>query len=281
MSFPTTDAQSTVVRSRSAAGRLVAGGAGIVAGSVLADSAIEHYRGSFANPAMGLPLAASALSLAVNAAATARPSGGSTLGSFSHVGAASIGAAGLAFHVYNIAKQPGGLRLSNFFYRAPIGAPAALVLVGTLGAAADALTAGKSRVGPFPLASGRLLAGYGAAGLLGTAAEAALLHFRGAYHNPAMWLPVGLPPAAALSLARDALAGRATPITTALLGATAALGLIGSGFHAYGVSRNMGGWRNWRQNLLAGPPLPAPPAFAGLALAGLGAVLLLRRYARG
>jgi hypothetical protein len=70
-------------------------------------------------------------------------------------------------------------------------------------------------------------------------------------------------------------------ITTAALAVTAALGLAGSAFHAYGVSRNMGGWRNWRQNLLAGPPLPAPPAFAGLALAGLGALLLMRGRSRG
>ena len=32
-------------------------------------------------------------------------------------------------------------------------------------------------------------------GLLGTTAEAGLLHFRGAFHNPAMLLPVTLPPA--------------------------------------------------------------------------------------
>ena len=34
----------------------------------------------------------------------------------------------------------------------------------------------------------------------------------------------------------------------------------------------MGGWRNWRQNVLNGPPLPAPPSFTGLALAGLAAL---------
>ena len=51
--------------------------------------------------------------------------------------------------------------------------------------------------------------------------------------------------------------------------------MAGVGFHAIGVARNMGGWRNWRQNLQAGPPLPAPPAFSGLALAGLAALGLL------
>ena len=34
----------------------------------------------------------------------------------------------------------------------------------------------------------------------------------------------------------------------------------------------MGGWRNWSQNMLNGPPLPAPPAFTALAIAGLAAL---------
>jgi hypothetical protein len=57
---------------------------------------------------------------------------------------------------------------------------------------------------------------------------------------------------------------------------TALMGVIGVGFHAIGVARNMGGWRNWTQNLQAGPPLPAPPSFTGLALAGLAALGLLQ-----
>jgi hypothetical protein len=55
---------------------------------------------------------------------------------------------------------------------------------------------------------------------------------------------------------------------------TAALGLAGAGFHIFGVARNMGGWRNWKQNVLNGPPIPAPPSFTGLALAGLAALRL-------
>ena len=62
--------------------------------------------------------------------------------------------------------------------------------------------------------------------------------------------------------------------------ATAAMGVAGVVFHAYGVSRGMGGWRNWRQNAFAGPPLPAPPSFTGLALAGLAALALLKEHAR-
>jgi len=61
---------------------------------------------------------------------------------------------------------------------------------------------------------------------------------------------------------------------------TAMLGFAGVGFHAYGVSRNMGGWRNWSQNILNGPPLPAPPSFTGLALAGLATLSLIERDRR-
>ena len=59
---------------------------------------------------------------------------------------------------------------------------------------------------------------------------------------------------------------------------TAGVGVVGAGFHAFGVARNMGGWRNWRQNVLNGPPIPAPPSFTGLAIAGLAAMGLLRDH---
>ena len=120
-------------------------------------------------------------------------------------------------------------------------------------------------------------------GLLGTAGEAGLLHFRGAFHNPFMMLPVTLPPlGAALILARVAAAGpgRNHRFTRWWMRLLAAMGIAGVGFHAYGVSRNMGGWRNWSQNILNGPPLPAPPSFAGLALAGLAALGINERSSR-
>ena len=60
--------------------------------------------------------------------------------------------------------------------------------------------------------------------MLGTAAEAALLHFRGAFHNPAMLLPVTVPPAAAALLGAAAVgdgraAAAADPLVAALHGA--------------------------------------------------------------
>ena len=54
-----------------------------------------------------------------------------------------------------------------------------------------------------------------------------------------------------------------------------ALGVAGTGLHAYGVSRNMGGFGNWTQNLFQGPPMAAPPSLLGLGLMGLSALQLL------
>jgi hypothetical protein len=273
-----------VVPATRQAARLVAGGAAVLAGAVMADASLEHYRGSFDNRVMPAPLVGSALALGTDVALAAGGSVGGRLAPLAmglHAANAAIGSAGLGFHAWNIAKQVGGVRWGTLFYQAPIGAPGALVLAGALGAAAQALSRGQVTLGPVPLLSGRVLAGLCAFGIAGTAGEAALLHFRGAYHNKVMWLPVTITPLAAIVLARAALGGRVSWITTAALAVTAALGLAGPGFHAYGISRNMGGWRNWRQNLFAGPPLPAPPAYTGLAIAALGALLLMRTARRG
>lgn len=262
------------------ASRFIAAGATMLATSVIADSSLEHYRGSFRNPAMVLPLASAAVSVAVNGR-RAGGAGPARAGRASHVAALVTGLAGLGFHLFNIGKQPGGYILNNFFYKAPFGAPGALVLSGVLGAAADRLGRPDRPMTAHFLRSPQVIGAVTAAGLIGTVSEVGLLHFRGAFHNPAMWLPLAVPPAAAISLARDVARAVPSGASVYLLTATAALGLAGTAFHAYGVSRNMGGWRNWKQTLLAGPPLPAPPSFTGLAIAGLGALLLLRGWRRG
>lgn len=217
---------------------------------------------------MIVPLAVSWLAFASNGwtALRGRPHGGRRT---IQLAATVTGALGAGFHAYNIGKRPCGLSWHNLFYAAPPGAPAALTIAAALGASADSIAAGRP--------TGRVTTAMIASGLAGAAGEAWLLHFRGAFHNPAMWLPVTIPPVAATMLARDALAGRPGRDTRILLGATAALGVIGVGLHAWGVSRGMGGWRNWRQTVFAGPPLPAPPALTGLAIAGLGALMLLGR----
>jgi hypothetical protein len=240
--------------------------AAMLAASVLSDSALEHYRGDFENPGMFAPLASAAvvLACALRGTRSAVP----------YATACAVGTAGLAFHTYNVLRRPGGLSWANLFYAAPVGAPAALTLAGVIGLSARPVGAGAPTLAGLP--SGRALCGLAAFGLAGTSAEAALLHFRGAFQHPAMWVPVSVPPVTAALLAGAALPGSRGPrrLTNALLQACTWLGVLGMGFHARGIARQMGGWRNWSQNVLAGPPLPAPPSFSALALAGRAALAL-------
>lgn len=264
-----------------AAARAFNDGAALLALSVLADSAVEHYRGGFENPAMYGALASA------SAALGASLHGGADRSEASHAVRHAIqlvagvtGTVGTAFHLYNVGKRPGGWSWHNFFYGAPVGAPFALLLSGTLGAIAEHLRdepADDPRL--FGMPAGKALAVVAGLGLLGTAAEAALLHFRGAYQHPAMYAPVTIAPVGAALLvyavtAAPPQARRLRAFARAWLRVTTALGFAGAGFHANGVARAQGGWRNWSQNLLAGPPLPAPPAFSALAMAGLAALRL-------
>jgi len=257
--------------------------AGMIAGSVLADSAMEHYRGSFHNKAMWTPLISSALSLAVSVHGHRDRKHGAHRGrDLVYVAAGLTGIVGTGFHLYNITKKPGGFSWQNVFYSAPIGAPAALSLSGLMGFLSERVRDNEPGTSPkiAGTSAGRTVAALTAASLLGTMGEAGLLHFRGAYHNPFMFVPVSVPPVAAALLGNTAV-GRSRvrrPVTRWWLRATTLMGILGVAFHAYGVSRNMGGWRNWRQNAFNGPPLPAPPAFTGLAMAGLAALGLLEDH---
>ncbi len=259
---------------------------GMLALSVLADSAVEHYRGSFRNKAMFTPLVVSAMALAVSAHGTAdRREGAHVVRDGVYALTALTGVAGTGFHVYNVLKRPGRLAWQNLFYGAPLGAPAAILLSGLLGVYSERLR--DIPRGPAPrvlgLPAGRALAAISGIGLFSTAGEAGLLHFRGAYHNPFMFAPVTIPPVGAVLMGDAALGrpGRNLRLTRWWMRLTMALGFAGVGFHAYGVARNMGGWRNWRQNVLNGPPLPAPPSFTGLAMAALAALGLMEDHPDG
>ena len=254
--------------------------AGTLAASVLVDSGIGHYRGSFKNKAMFTPLAVSALTLgsSIHGTSDMRPVA-RRLRDASYLIAAATGLIGTGFHVYNVGKRVGGFSWQNLFYAAPLGAPMAILLSGLIGFCSERVRESTPEERPRILnrPAGRTMAAVVSAGLLGTTGEAGLLHFRGAFHNPFMTLPVTLPPVGALLLSSAAAAGpgRMHRLARWWMRLLAVMGFAGVGFHAYGVSRNMGGWRNWSQNILNGPPLPAPPSFAGLALAGLAALALM------
>ena len=251
----------------------------LLAASVLTDSAVEHYRGDFENPGMYTPLVVSALTLAAGVDGASAQCLPRRVRDGLYGLAGAVGGIGVGFHVYNLLRRPGGLNWLNAFYAAPVGAPAALSLAGLIGLSADEVAAsprpGKLRW--FGLPAGRLLSALTGLGLMGTVGEAGLMHFRGSFQNPFMWLPVSLPPVAAALMGKAAVESggrRDRPLTRTWLGVTSLMGLAGVGFHAYGVSRAMGGWRNWTQNVVDGPPLPAPPSFSALAVAAWAALRL-------
>lgn len=257
--------------------------AGLISLSTLLDSSIEHYRGSFSNKAMFTPLIVSALTLGVSLHGTVdKHEATHKFRNLTYAAAALTGVVGTGFHLYNVGKRPGGFSWQNLFNSSPLGAPAAVGLAGLLGYYSERLRENISGRIPrvFGVSAGRALAALTSFGLVATSAEAALLHFRGAYHDPFMYVPVTVPPIAAGLLLETATTRPRPPrrLTRWWLRLTALVGFAGAGFHVFGVHRMMGGWHNWSQNVLNGPPIPAPPSFTGLALAGLAALGLLEDH---
>jgi hypothetical protein len=260
------------------AAQALGAGAAILCVSVALDSGIEHYRGQFKDRAMFVGPTMALLGIAAAGYIAFRPErANERLPKIALLTVGATGLIGLGFHTYNILKRPGELDALNLFYGAPAGAPAALTLAGLYGVIAGEMLSGREYVRTrLP----KHTAGLIAFSLMGTVAEAGFLHFRGAFQDPAMYAPVTIPPLAALSIGAAALSPRATIVAEPLLKATAILGIAGPIFHAYGIHRNMGGWKNWSQMILQGPPLPAPPAFLGIAAAGLGVLPLLKEDRR-
>ncbi len=262
------------------AARKLNGAAAVLALAVLGDSGVEHYRGSFINRLMYLPLVSSTLSFSasLHGMRDREPHPTRSRDAIYALGALT-GLIGTGMHFYNIGKREGGFSWSNFFYGAPIGAPMALLLSGVFGMAAERVRDRGRGHEPilFGLPGGQVVGAMTAAGLLGTIGEVSLLHFRGAFHDPAMYLPVSAPPIAAALIADAVIAPspKRRRIARLWLRLTTALGVLGVAFHIFGVHRNMGGWKNWSQNVLSGPPLPAPPSFTGLGIAGLAALELM------
>lgn len=262
------------------AARLLFSSSAVLSFSGVADSGLEHYRGKYTNPAMFIAPTISLLTLAVSSRQAAKSDGELRGTSRAVYGiSAATGIAGLGFHLYNVGKRVGRFSWLNLFYGAPLLAPGTLLAAGVAGLSGNRIE-GFLNGERTALPSARLLAIGTTGAMAATAAEAALLHFRGAFQNPYMFLPTTVPPLAALMLAVAALNPTRGILATSRVtaGATAALGLLGTVFHAYGIHRNMGGWRNWSQTILQGPPLPAPPGFTGVALAALAAVTLLEEH---
>jgi len=103
-----------------------------------------------------------------------------------------------------------------------------------------------------------------------------LLHARGAFHRPAMYLPVLLTPVLALTaLAAGIWLTEAVDLVYAFIfGLGAFVGVVGSLLHLVGVGSMIGGVNV--RNLMAGPPVFLPLMLGALSAFALVAALWWR-----
>jgi hypothetical protein len=248
------------------------------------DNLSEHYRGGFRRRLMYVPIVANPVVTAAGAlaAATGGRRGAKAFGLLSGAQTA-IALAGFVEHQRAILKKPGGNEprqlLFNAWYGPPVAAPLQYLGLGLMGAMATVPHAAAAPVlRHVPV--NRLMRAFTALNMPPLWGEIAYLHARGAFQNPAQWLPVvTLPVAAAASaLAATSDGPAARSASQAASGWTAALGAVGTGFHLYGLHRRYGGYRrgSFLFNWLNGPPAPAPLQMIGLGLAGLAAERAVR-----
>ncbi|HEV8599009.1 MAG TPA: hypothetical protein VGQ69_06585 [Gemmatimonadales bacterium] len=246
-----------------------------------ADSFIGHYRSGFALRAQYAPFLLGTLLLLSALAAAIAPAA-------SGVARVAVGAGLLAFaagligagyhHWYGITTKPGGYRwlLHHLLHHAPPLAPLVLATAGGLEALAALGVSGTPLVLGAPIRT--LVLGVVSLTLFGMSLSAGLLHYRGAYNNPLMYLPVVLLPLAAAAAGWNALApasGASRTAATALLWLTFLSGFLGAGMHLRGMDRQMGGLAMGVAAILDAPPPAAPLLVAAVGASGLIAVRLL------
>lgn len=239
------------------------------------ESFLGHYRSGFALKAQYAPLATAALLTAAGVAALISPSRwGITLQIVGGLGILS-GIIGAGYHhYYGIVDKPGGYRwlLHHLMYHAPPFAPLSHAALGAMLMLAGRLGQGSAAVFGIPV---RLWIIYLCAiTMTGAIAQSLILHYRGAFNNRLMYLPVTFPLLASVALIWYGLfpAPFTETFTVACLWVTFLIGFVGVGMHIRGVDRQMGGFYIGWANLWQGPPITAPLFFSGFSAAALAVI---------
>ena len=247
---------------------------------LLADAFAGHYRSGFTFRAQYAPFVSGGLLIvsAVTAGIAPDVSWANKLLRAAGWLAVASGVIGFGFHhYYGIMRKPGGYKwlLHYLMYGAPQLAPLALTGTGALALIAASGLDGETSYTGISLRVALFL--FVAVALAGAVLQAGILHYRGAFNNPAMYVPLGAPVLAVLASIWMAVAPSRTAALAleTLLWLTFLTGFIGLGMHLRGFERQMGGLYVALFNWLEGPPQFAPALFAGFALVGLIAVHLL------
>ncbi|MGI8618783.1 MAG: hypothetical protein ACR2L6_06795 [Gemmatimonadaceae bacterium] len=187
------------------------------------------------------------------------------------------GALGLAYHHwFGMVKAPGGYRLAlhHSMYGAPPLAPLALSEAGALAFIVARELRGTWPVPGLSVVNALLIVSL--IGLAGALAQTALLHYRGAFNTPYMYLPFGAPVLALIAgawyLTQPGAASTGVFRGTLIL--TFLTGVIGLGLHLRGLDRQMAGLHVPLFNVLQGPPALAPAFISAVAAIALLALAL-------
>lgn len=247
---------------------------------LIAEAFVGHYRRGFILRAQYAPLISGGLLIATALVATLKPRLNATTLALQMAGwlAVIFGLVGFGFHhYYGVAKKPGGYKwlLHHLMYGAPSLAPLALTVTGALALITARGFANQSNIGGVSLRTALLISI--AISMAGATIQAAILHYRGAFNNPIMLVPLTLPVPAIVLAIFVIVSPNAVVIFlfTILLWLTFLIGFVGLGMHLRGYSRQMGGLYVTIFNLLEGPAVSAPALFTGFAAIGLITVYLL------
>ena len=248
---------------------------------VLADAFAGHYRSGFENKSQYAPFLSGGFLIIASLSAVLFPSAAWTISALEIAGwiAVASGLIGFGFHhFYGIVKKPAGYGwlLHYLMYGAPQLAPLALSATGALALVAARGFASETEIFGLGLRVALLI--FVAVALFGAILQAAVLHYRGAFNNPAMYLPLTAPlitVAACFWVIFSPGIAAATTVLTIFLWLTLLSGFVGLGMHLRGFDRQMGGLYVAVFNWLEGPPAFAPALFAGFAAVGLVTIYLL------
>jgi len=238
---------------------------------------LGHYRSGFTLKAQYAPLVTSALLTVAAAASLFAPARSGTLIQVAGWIGVVTGLIGMGYHhYYGVVEKPGGYHwlLHQLMYHAPPLAPLSQAALGALIIFAGRLVNGASSAFGLPVRV--WIIEVCAVTILGAVAQAAILHYRGAYNNILMYIPVTIPLAAAVALAWQGIAPSivGSNIAVFTLWLTFLSGFVGVGMHIRGIDRQMAGFYVGRANLMQGPPLSAPMVFSGFAGAALAVLQL-------
>ena len=247
---------------------------------IIAEAFVGHYRSGFVLRAQYAPLISGGLLIATALVTIFAPSSSPANVALQLAGWLAIifGLVGFGFHhYYGIAKKPGGYNwlLHYLMYSAPPLAPLALTITGMLAIITARGLANQADISGMSLRTALLISL--AIAIAGATLQATLLHYRGAFNNPLMFLPLTVPvPAIMLAVFMivrpNAVAGF---LFTIVLWLTFVMGFVGLGMHLRGYGRQMGGLYVTVFNVLEGPAVAAPALFTGFAAVGLVVVYLL------